>query len=102
MEGTQRVSVFLRSGLIAAVAALVIDQTSKFWLLNVFELGRRGGVTVTPFLDLALAWNTGISYGWFQDSGPLGQTILMAVKAIAVIVLAIWMARSGTRLAAIG
>lgn len=102
MEGAQRVSVLLRSGLIAAVAALVIDQTSKLWLLNVFELGRRGGVTVTPFLDLVLAWNTGISYGWFQDSGPLGQTILLAVKAIAVIVLAIWMARSGTRLAAIG
>jgi signal peptidase II len=102
MEGAQRVSVLLRSGVIAAVAALAIDQASKLWLLNVFELGRRGGVTVTPFLDLVLAWNTGISYGWFQDSGPVGQAILLAIKAIAVIVLAIWMARSGTRLAAIG
>ena len=102
MEGAQRVSVLLRSGLIAAVAALAIDQASKLWLLNVFELGRRGGVTVTPFLDLVLAWNTGISYGWFQDSGPVGQAILLAIKAVAVIVLAIWMARSGTRLAAIG
>jgi signal peptidase II len=102
MEGAQRVSVLLRSGLIAAVAALVIDQTSKLWLLNVFELGRRGGVTVTPFLDLVLAWNTGISYGWFQDSGPVGQAIMLAIKAVAVVVLAIWMARSGTRLAAIG
>ena len=102
MEGAQRVSVLLRSGLIAAVAALAIDQTSKLWLLNVFELGRRGGVTVTPFLDLVLAWNTGISYGWFQDTGPVGQAILLAIKAVAVVVLAIWMARSGTRLAAIG
>ena len=102
MEGAQRVSVLLRSGLIAAVAALAIDQASKLWLLNVFELGRRGGVTVTPFLDLVLAWNTGISYGWFQDTGPVGQAILLAIKAVAVVVLAIWMARSGTRLAAIG
>ena len=31
-----------------------------------------------------------------------GQAILLAIKALAVIVLAIWMARSGTRLAAIG
>ncbi|MCX7308507.1 MAG: signal peptidase II, partial [Afipia sp.] len=57
---------------------------------------------VTPFFDLVLAWNTGISYGWFQDAGPVGQAILLAIKAIAVIVLAVWMARSGTRLAAIG
>ena len=102
MEGAQRVSTLLRSGLIAAVAALAIDQASKLWLLNVYELGRRGAVTLTPFFDLVLAWNTGISYGWFQDTGPFGQTILLAIKAVAVLVLAIWMARSGTRLAAIG
>ena len=95
-------SILLRSGLIAAVAALAIDQASKLWLLNVYELGRRGAVTLTPFFDLMLAWNTGISYGWFQDTGPFGQTILLAIKAVAVLVLAIWMARSGTRLAAIG
>lgn len=95
-------SPFLRSGLIAAVTALVIDQASKLWLLNIFELGRRGTVALTPFFDLVLAWNTGISYGWFQNSGPVGQAILLAIKAIAIIVLAIWMARSGTRTAVIG
>ncbi len=95
-------SPLLRSGVIAAVTALVLDQASKLWLLNVFELGPRGTVAVTPFFDLVLAWNTGISYGWFQDSGPGGQAILLAIKAKAVIVLAVWMAKSGTRLAVIG
>lgn len=102
MEGAQRVSPLLRSGLIAAVAALVLDQASKLWLLNVYELGPRGTVQVTPFFDLVLAWNTGISYGWFQDAGPVGQAVLLAFKAAAVIVLGIWMAKSGTRLATIG
>lgn len=95
-------SPLLRSGLIAAAAALILDQASKLWLLNVFELGRRGAVAVTPFFDLVLAWNTGISYGWFQNSGPLGQGILLAIKVVAVIALAIWMAKSATRLATIG
>lgn len=95
-------SPLLRSGVIAAVAALVLDQASKLWLLNVYELGPRGTVPVTPFFDLVLAWNTGISYGWFQNTGPLGQAILLAFKVLAVIVLAIWMAKSGTRLAVIG
>lgn len=100
--GERRVSPLLRSGLIAAAIALILDQASKLWLLNVFELGRRGAVTVTPFFDLVLAWNTGISYGWFQNSGPFGQAILLAIKVVAVIALGIWMARSGTRLAVIG
>jgi signal peptidase II len=91
----------LRSGLVAAVIALVLDQASKLWLLYVFDIGRRGAVQVTPFFDLVLAWNTGISYGWFAESGPTGQAVMLAIKAIAVVVLAIWMARSTTRLATV-
>lgn len=104
MEGARgrSVSPLFRSGVIAAIAALVLDQASKLWLLNVYELGRRGTVAVTPFFDLVLAWNTGISYGWFQDTGPVGQTVLLTVKVIAVIVLGVWMAKSGTRLAVTG
>jgi signal peptidase II len=90
----------LRSGLIAALAALVIDQASKLWLLFVFDLAR-GAVKVTPFFDLVLALNTGISYGWFQTESAAGQAFLLAFKAAAVIVLAIWMARSQTRTATI-
>lgn len=89
----------LRSGIIAAVAALVLDQASKLWLLFVFDIARRGAVAVTPFFDLVLAWNTGISYGWFQSESQFVQILLMLVKAVAVVVLAIWMARSRTLLA---
>jgi len=91
----------LRSGIIAAVAALVLDQASKLWLLFVFDLARRGAVQVTPFLDLVLAWNVGISFGWFQSESPAAQIILMTIKAVAVIVLGIWMARSRTLLATV-
>ncbi|MBN9014148.1 MAG: signal peptidase II, partial [Rhizobiales bacterium] len=89
----------LRAGIVAALVALVLDQATKLWLLFVFGLGRRGAVQVTPFFDLVLAWNTGISYGWFQQDGPIGAAVLLGFKVIAVIALAIWMARSKTRLA---
>jgi signal peptidase II len=92
----------LRAGIVAALVALVLDQASKLWLLFVFDLGRRGAVQVTPFFDLVLAWNTGISYGWFQQDGPIGAAVLLGFKVVAVIALAIWMARSTTRLATIG
>jgi signal peptidase II len=91
----------LRLGVVAALVTVVLDQVVKAWLIHGFELGRRGTVAVTPFFDLVLAWNTGISYGWFQHEGAFGQAILLAVKVVAVIVMAIWMARSNTLLAAL-
>src|SRR3954454_18459035 len=91
----------IRLGIAAAIAALIIDQAMKLWLLFVFDLAGRGVVRVTPFFDLVLAWNTGISYGWFQNESLTGQVVLTAIKAAAVIFLAIWMARSHTRVATV-
>ena len=91
----------LRSGVTAALVTLVLDQASKLWLLYVFDIGHRGTVKVTPFFDLVLAWNIGISFGWFQNDGQIAQIALMLVKAVAVIALAIWMARSRTALATV-
>ena len=91
----------LRPGVIAAVAVLVLDQLTKLWLLYVFDIAHRGAVTVTSFFDLVLAWNPGISFGWFQNDSQVTQILLMIVKAVAVIVLAVWMARSRTLLATI-
>ncbi|HEY0852342.1 MAG TPA: signal peptidase II [Bradyrhizobium sp.] len=103
MEGAggNGVSRPLRAGIAAALVALMLDQASKLWLLYVFELGRRGAVQVTPFFDLVLAWNVGISFGWFQNDSWIAQAILTAVKAAAVIALAVWMAWSRTMLASI-
>jgi signal peptidase II len=91
----------LRAGIVAALVALALDQASKLWLLYVFDLAGRGVVRVTPFFDLWLAWNVGISFGWFQNDSWIAQAILTAVKAAAVIALAVWMAWSRTMLATI-
>jgi signal peptidase II len=91
----------LRAGLIAAVVTLVADQASKLWLLDVFDLAHRGTVRVTPFFDLVLAWNIGISFGWLQNDSTVVQLALMAVKALAVVALAIWMVRSRTLMATV-
>jgi signal peptidase II len=91
----------LRAGIVSAIATVILDQASKLWLLNVFDLASRGAVKVTPFFDLVLAWNIGISFGWLQNDSQAAQLALMAVKGIAVVALAIWMARSHTPLATI-
>jgi signal peptidase II len=89
----------LRTGLAAGIAVLALDQATKLWLLFVFDIGHRDAVRITPFFDLVLAWNVGISFGWFQNDSAVAQILLTAIKAVAVVVLAIWMARSQTRIA---
>jgi signal peptidase II len=100
-DGSDALRLHLRYGVIVAIATLVLDQASKFWLVRVFDIAHRGTVQLTPFFDLVLAWNQGISFGWFQNDGPTAQIALMAVKAVAVVVLAVWMARSRTLIASL-
>ena len=88
-------------GLAAAAVAAAADQATKLWLLFVFKLGEKGEVAVAPLVDFVLTWNTGISYGWFQQDGPLGQSALLALKVVAVALLWIWLARAGDRLSAL-
>lgn len=90
-----------RDGLSAALIALMFDQAAKLWLLFAFDLANKGAVPVLPFFDLVLTWNKGISYGLFQQDGPMGQWALLALKAIAVVLLWIWMSRAETRLSAL-
>jgi signal peptidase II len=90
-----------RLGLVVAAISAAIDQASKLWLLYVFDLPARAPVRLTPFLDLVMAWNKGISYGLFQQEGPLGQWVLLAIKVAAVALLMVWLARAGSRLTAV-
>ena len=99
--GIAAMNSHLRVGVIAGIITLLLDQASKLWLLFVFDIAHRGTVKVTPFFDLVLAWNVGISFGWFQNDSFLAQAVLTTIKAVAVVVLAIWMARSRTLLATV-
>ena len=90
-----------RFALAVAAATAAVDQAAKLWLLFGLDLPARGIVRLTPFLDLVLTWNTGISYGLFRQQGPFGQGALLALKAVAVVLLWIWLARTSSRLAAL-
>jgi signal peptidase II len=90
-----------RLGFAAALASVAVDQAVKLWLIFGFDLGARGGVALNPFLDFVLIWNPGISYGLFQHEGPLAQWVLLALKAGAVALLWIWLARASSRLTAL-
>lgn len=90
-----------RLGLAAAGLTMVADQITKLWVLYGLDLPARGRVAAGPFIDLVLAWNTGISYGLFPQDGALGQWLLFAIKVAAVVFLWAWLARAESRLTAV-
>jgi len=88
-------------GAVTAVIVCALDQASKLWLLFGYGLPERGTVRVAPFLDLALTWNTGISYGLFPQDGPVGPWVLLAIKVVVILVLVVWLAHTRSRLTAL-
>jgi signal peptidase II len=90
-----------RFGLAVAAVACVLDQASKLYLLFVYRLADRGPVRLGPFFDFVLTRNSGISYGLFQTHGAIGQWVLLGFKAVAVVLLWLWLARSRDRLTAL-
>jgi signal peptidase II len=84
-------------GVAVAVITCLIDQAAKGWLLLAADLGSHSR-SVTPFFNLVLVWNTGISYGLFAQQGPIGRWALLVFKVAAVAFLWVWLARSSSRL----
>lgn len=58
-----------RSGYWLALAGLliVLDQVSKFWVLQSFHLGE--SLPVTSFFNLVLVFNSGAAFSFLADAG---------------------------------
>src|SRR6185312_3471182 len=92
---------YSRFGFLVALVACVLDQASKLYLLDIFDLANRSPVHLGPFFDLVLARNTGISYGLFQTQSMLGHMLLLGFKVIAVVLLWAWLSRARELLTAL-
>ena len=64
-------------GLNAALTVLLADQATKYYVLNALDLEHSDPLALSPFVDLVLVWNRGISYGLFQQHADLGRYILI-------------------------
>ena len=89
-------------GVAVAAVAVVVDQVSKFVIVE--HVMRPEGVLGTPYLtskliplipffQLRLSWNAGISFSMFNSGDSTTTAILLAVQ-IAVSLVLIWWLRS--------
>lgn len=99
-----------RRGVVIAVLILVADQLSKWWVLkSLFGLADpittaswAPPIRITGFLDFAMVWNYGISFGLLAGDAPVVRWGLSAVAAAVVVALLVWLARNDRGLVALG
>ena len=75
------------------VILMAIDQLSKWWVLEIFDLPSKGSVEFLPFFSLTMVWNTGISMGlvlgdWLGRWGIVVMTVAISIWLI------IWLKKS--------
>jgi signal peptidase II len=78
-------------GFTVAGAGLLLDQVHKAWMLGPFGIEDRGRVALTPFLDLILVWNRGVSYGLLTQDGDVGRWLLIAFGIAGAALFGWWL-----------
>lgn len=84
-----------------AFAAAGLDQASK-WLMLEIALNPPEPVALTPFLNLRLGFNTGVSFGLFREMLEAWPGLLGLFTFAAGFGLLAWAALAGHRLDRIG
>ncbi|MEE9545305.1 MAG: signal peptidase II [Rhodospirillales bacterium] len=79
-------------GLAAAALVLGLDQGTKWWILEIVMQPPRV-IPLTPFFNLVLGWNRGVSFGLFNSDSALNLWLLPFVALAIVVVLLIWLSR---------
>ncbi|MFM2044246.1 MAG: putative Lipoprotein signal peptidase LspA [Pseudomonadota bacterium] len=98
----RRLSIVAAS--IAAVA-FVLDQISKWWILEIMLPCRSGPpgpwclvetppIEVTGFFNLVMAWNRGVSFGMFAHEAEFMPYVLIAVALAITAFMVVWLRRA--------
>lgn len=81
-----------------ALLVFILDQISKYWIVNIVRLPEIGSIDVLPFFRLTFVGNVGVSMGMFTAQSDAGRWLLVAVTGAIAAVVAVWIAREKQRL----
>lgn len=79
-------------GLMPAVAGvvLVLDQLSKWLVVQILDLANKGQIEVwPPYLSFRMAWNRGVNFGLLSSESPATRWVLIGV-ALAISLWVVW------------
>jgi len=81
-------------GALAVVAVVALDRAAKALVLADFDATAAAPRPLTPFLNLALRWNRGISFSLFVQDSAVGRWLLLALTLVITALIAVWLWRA--------
>lgn len=83
----------LRAPVIIAASAVAVDQLVKLFMLHVV-MNPLQVIEVTPFFNLVLVFNYGVSFGMFAEYVSQAPQLFAGLKLMIVVGIMIWAARA--------
>jgi signal peptidase II len=84
-------------GFSIALAVLVLDQLTKWFVAGPLRLQEVAQITILPIFNLTWTENNGISLGLFNATTEVGRWMLVAVTSAIAIGVAVWIGRERHR-----
>jgi len=88
--------------LITSLSIFFIDFSTKYFLLNFYDLENKGKVFITPFMDFVLVYNPSISYGLFGGGGEIQRVVLIVLSLLIIAYLIYWIRESNSNFISFG
>lgn len=76
-----------------ACIVIVLDQLSKYLVLDFFTHNQQHAINIALFLNIVLVWNYGISFGMFNQASQ-SQIALILLSMAIIVGLIVWVMRS--------
>ena len=80
---------------------IFLDQVTKWWIIN-YIMQPIKILPITPFFNIVLTWNSGISFGIFSNQGSFSVIILSTLATLIVFFLAAWLMKAENKKLIIG
>jgi len=80
---------------------IFLDQVTKWWIIN-YIMQPIKILPITPFFNIVLTWNSGISFGIFSNQGSFSVIILSTLATLIVFFLAVWLMKAENKKLIIG
>jgi len=96
MTSTAR-SPHLKTGLAVAVLAFVLDQLTKWVVIDVLSLQRKGQIEIFEIFNLTWAENCGIALSLLSKCNDTTRWSLVALTSVVATAVLVWMTRERAR-----
>jgi signal peptidase II len=77
---------------IVSIAVLILDQASKYWVIN--HLNPYEPVPIVPMLNCTLAYNTGAAFSFLSGAGDWHKWFFAVFSLVVSFSLVIWLWRT--------